>query len=83
MPNGKLLPDTERKAVLDGLEAQLDAVRTAPPLEAETVISAVDALGKRLEDGEFAPAAVPVPARRDGDWTSCSPCCAGRAWRAS
>ena len=52
--NGKLLPDTERKAVLDGLEAQLDAVRTAPPLEAETVISAVDALGKRLEDGEFA-----------------------------
>lgn len=53
--NGKLLPDSERKAVLDGLEAQLNAARMAPPLEAETVISAVDALGKRLESGEFAP----------------------------
>lgn len=50
---GKLLPDTERKTVLDGLEAQLNAVRAGPPLEAETVISAVDALGRRLEGGEF------------------------------
>ncbi len=53
--NGKLLPDSQRKRVLGSLEAQLDAVRTAPPLEAETVISAVDALGRRLEAGEFAP----------------------------
>ena len=53
--NGKLLPDTERKAVLDGLEAQLNATRAAPPLEAEAVVSAVDALGKRLASGEFAP----------------------------
>ena len=53
--NGTLLPDTERDAVLNGLEAQLNAVRTAPPLKAETVISAVDALGRRLEAGEFAP----------------------------
>ena len=53
--NGTLLPDTERKTVLDGLETQLNAVRAAPPLEAETVIRAVDALGKRLEAGEFAP----------------------------
>lgn len=53
--NGTLLPDTERNAVLNGLEAQLNAVRTAPPLKAETVISAVDALGRRLEAGEFAP----------------------------
>ncbi len=53
--NGTLLPDTERNAVLNGLEAQLNAVRGAPPLEAETVISAVDALGRRLEAGEFAP----------------------------
>lgn len=50
---GKLLPDTERKTLLDGLEAQLNAVRAGPPLEAETVIAAVDALGRRLERGEF------------------------------
>ena len=53
--NGKLLSDAARKTVLDGLEARLDAVRMAPPLEAEVVIAAVDALGKRLESGEFAP----------------------------
>ena len=51
--NEKPLPDSERKTVLDGLEAQLNTVRAAPPLEAETVILAVDALGKRLESGEF------------------------------
>jgi len=53
--NGTLLPDSERKNVLDGLEARLNNLRAAPPLEAETVIAAVDALGKRLEAGEFAP----------------------------
>ena len=53
--NGKLLPDTERNNILGGLEAQLNAVRAGPPLAAETVIAAVDALGKRLEAGEFAP----------------------------
>ena len=58
--NGALLPDSERKAVLKGLEAQLNAVRRFPPLETETVIAAVDALGRRLAAGEFAP----VPARR-------------------
>ena len=51
--NGKLFPDTERKAVLDGLEAQLNTARIAPPLEAETVVHTVDALGKRLASGEF------------------------------
>lgn len=53
--NGKLLPDTERNNILGGLEAQLNAVRAGPPLAAETVIAAVDALGKRLAAGEFAP----------------------------
>ena len=53
--NGKLLPDSERKAVLEGLAARLDAARSGPPLAAETVTAAVDALGKRLEAGEFAP----------------------------
>jgi len=53
--SGQLLPDSERKTVLAGLEAQLNATRAAPPLETETVICAVDALGRRLEAGEFAP----------------------------
>lgn len=52
--NGALLPDSERSALLGGLEARLDAVRAAPPLGADAVISAVDALGRRLEAGEFA-----------------------------
>lgn len=51
--DGKLLPDSRRKAVLDGLETRLNAVRAGPLLKAETVITAVDALGKRLESGEF------------------------------
>ena len=50
---GKLLPDTQGKALLEGLEARLNAVRAGPLLEAETVIAAVDALGRRLERGEF------------------------------
>lgn len=53
--NGKLLPDTQRQTVLNGLEARLNNLRAAPPLEPEMVIAAVDALGKRLEAGEFAP----------------------------
>lgn len=51
--NGTLLPDTERAAVIRGLEAGINATRMAPPLRAETVIAAVDALGKRLSAGEF------------------------------
>lgn len=51
--NGKLLPDSQRKTILDGLEAQLNSLRMAPPLETEAVTAAVDALGKRLEAGEF------------------------------
>lgn len=53
--NGTLLPDTQWRALLEGLEDQLNRLRAAPPLEAETVIAAVDALGRRLEAGQFAP----------------------------
>ena len=53
--NGKLLPDPERGTVLETLESNLNAVRAAPPLAAETVIAAVAALGDRLAAGEFAP----------------------------
>ncbi len=51
--NGKLLPDSERRAVIDSLEEQINTVRMGEPLGAETVIAAVDALGKRLAAGEF------------------------------
>ena len=51
--NGKLLPDSERKKVLTGLEKAINATRMGPPLESETVIAAVDALGRRLAGGEF------------------------------
>lgn len=51
--NGTLLPDSERKAVLSSLEPAINALRMGPPLEAETVIAAVDALGARLAGGEF------------------------------
>lgn len=53
--NGTLLPDLERGRILDSLEDQINTARMAPPLPAETVISAVDALGKRLAGGEFDP----------------------------
>lgn len=53
--NGTLLPDSERGSVLAGLEDAINAALLGPPLEAETVIAAVDALGKRLAAGEFEP----------------------------
>lgn len=53
--NGKLLPDSERKNIIAHLEQEINAVRMGPPLRAETVIAAVDALGKRLAGGEFDP----------------------------
>ena len=53
--NGTLLPDSERKGLLGSLEKEINALRMGPPLRAETVISAVDALGKRLAAGEFDP----------------------------
>lgn len=51
--NGKILPDAERAAVIAGLETQINAARMAQPLRAETVVNAVDQLGKRLRSGEF------------------------------
>ncbi len=52
---GMLLPDSERKDLLGNLEKEINALRMGPPLRAETVISAVDALGKRLANREFDP----------------------------
>ncbi len=53
--HGQLLPDTARPALLDTLEAELNEVRTTKAISPETVIAALDTLGKRLEAGEFTP----------------------------
>lgn len=53
--NGTLLPDTERTNLISRLEEQINTTRRGEPLRAETVIHAVDALGKRLAGGEFDP----------------------------
>lgn len=51
--HGTLLPEGELPALLDGLGAELNATRSALALEAETVIAAVDTLGRQLARGEL------------------------------
>ncbi len=53
LANGTLLPDSRRKDLIAHLEEEINVTRTGEPLDAETVIAAVDALGKRLRSGEF------------------------------
>ena len=50
--HGTLLPDGELPALLDGLEAELNATRSTLTLEAETVIAAVETLGQQLAPKE-------------------------------
>lgn len=51
--HGTLLPDSELPALLAGLEDEINTTRSMQSLDAETVISAIDALGKRLDRGEL------------------------------
>lgn len=51
--HGQLLPDSALPSLLDTLEDEINATRSARSLAPETVVSALDALGKRLESGEF------------------------------
>lgn len=53
--HGTLLPDSALPSLLDGLEEEINATRATKSLSPETVISALDELGKRLESGEFDP----------------------------
>ncbi len=53
--HGQLLPDTARPALLDTLEAEINETRATKAIDPESVISALDELGKRLEAGEFDP----------------------------
>ena len=52
---GKLLPPEALPELLDGLEKRVERTLAGPPLEAETVISALDGLGRALESGELDP----------------------------
>lgn len=53
LANGKIYESSEQNAVLDGLEAEINSTRANLTLDAETVIAAADALGKKIADGEF------------------------------
>lgn len=55
LTHGTLLPDSALPALLDGLEEEINDTRATKLLSPETVISALDVLGKRLESGEFDP----------------------------
>lgn len=48
---GTILPDQKLPEVLANLEAELNATRLSLTLNAETVISAIDALGHQLDSG--------------------------------
>ncbi len=50
---GALRPDSQLPALLDSLEDKLTDTLAGPPLEAETVISALARLGERLDRGEL------------------------------
>ena len=53
---GKLLPDEERNAVLAGLAAGgLDRTLSGPALAADTVLNALEALGRELDSGALDP----------------------------
>ncbi|MCI8304584.1 MAG: acyl-CoA reductase [Lawsonibacter sp.] len=48
---GRLLPDQELDSVLGHLEEELSQSLSGPPLEAEIVLTALDALGRELDSG--------------------------------
>ncbi len=48
---GKILPDSEMNPVLGCLEEEIVHTLSGPPLERETVLSALDALGRELDSG--------------------------------
>ncbi|MBQ8176533.1 MAG: acyl-CoA reductase [Oscillospiraceae bacterium] len=53
LADGKLYDSSEQNAVLDVLEAKINGTRANLALDAETVISAADTLGKKIACGEF------------------------------
>lgn len=53
LANGKQYESSMQSELLAGLEEKLNATLAGPPLETETVIAAIDALGRRVAAGEF------------------------------
>ncbi len=53
LANGIQYEISMQDELLRGLEARLNATLAGPPLETETVVAAIDALGRRVEAGEF------------------------------
>ena len=53
LAKGKLWKTEKQDEILSGLEAYINRVRATKTLERETVIRAVDQLGKRIANGEF------------------------------
>lgn len=53
LANGEIYPSSQQGRILDGLEERINATRTSERLDAETVIDAIDQLGKRIAAGEF------------------------------
>ncbi len=51
--NGKLYPSDKQRELLSGLEKHINRTLAFKRLERETVVSAVDRLARRIEDGEF------------------------------
>lgn len=52
---GKILPDSELDGVLSRLERDIPRVLGGPPLEADAVLDALDALGSELDSGALDP----------------------------
>ena len=53
--NGRLLPDSQLSQVLEELEEAVNETRACRTMEPETVISALQAVGERLDRGELDP----------------------------
>lgn len=50
---GKLYGEEEREVLLARLEDEINETRVRAPLRSETVIAALDALGRHIENGQF------------------------------
>ncbi len=53
LANGRQYPTAMQSELLAGLEDRLNATLAGPGLDAETVIAAIDALGRKVADGVF------------------------------
>ena len=53
--HGQILPDSHLPQLLAGLEEEINITRATLTLSAETVISAIDGLGQKLDRGELDP----------------------------